>query len=106
MILNGPLVDFSVILDWPEFPVFLLYEEEGGGVGAFRRFDVPFLQVFLNKLGEGQLFLLCQSIDFSWDSSRGVWLQLYGVIPQTRYGELLRFLFSELLSVSTVLGRE
>ena len=36
MVLLGPSVDWAIILDWAELPVFLFDEEEVGGVWAPR----------------------------------------------------------------------
>ena len=38
-VLLGPAVDWTVVLDWTEFSVFLFDEEEVGGVGAPRLSD-------------------------------------------------------------------
>ena len=43
-------------LDGPEFSVFLFDEEEGRGVGAFRRLDSSAGSVFFEEFGELPLF--------------------------------------------------
>jgi len=39
VVLDCPCVHQLVVLDWSEFSIFLLYEEERRGVGAFRQLD-------------------------------------------------------------------
>ena len=42
MVFNRPFVKLTIVIDWSEGSVFLLDEEEGGGIGTFRGSDVTF----------------------------------------------------------------
>ena len=67
---------------------------------------IPLPQVFLDELSEGQLLLLCQGVNFPWDGCWGVWLQLYGVIPEARSGESLSFFLSKDFGMTVVFFQE
>ena len=42
VVLDCPLVELLIIVDWPESPALLLDEKEGSSVGAFGRMDISF----------------------------------------------------------------
>src|SRR5712672_1256737 len=46
---DGPLVQASVVLDGSEFPIFLLDEEERGGVGTLGGVNIAFAGVLDNE---------------------------------------------------------
>ena len=77
----GPFIQSSVVLDWSQSSVFLLDEEEGGGIRAFGRTYVTFLNMLLDEFLECLLFILGEGVYFSGERGWGVFLKLYCVIP-------------------------
>jgi hypothetical protein len=101
---DRPLVDSSVVLDGAEFSIFLLDEEERGGVGTFGGANVTFFHVFLHKLLQLLLFELGESVDFSRYGAWSVGFKFDGVVPDPRFGKVLGCLFTEDFMVALILG--
>jgi hypothetical protein len=104
VISDCPLINLSVILDRAKLSIFLLDEEEGGGVRAFGQADIAFLYVLLHKLLQFFLLELSEGIDLSRDGAWGVWLEFDGVIPDSWFWEALGSFFSKDFVVSLVMG--
>ena len=49
-VLNGDVVKFPVVLNEPQFPVFLFDEEDWRGNRRFTRPDIPFAKLFVQEL--------------------------------------------------------
>ena len=71
MVFDRPGVHWSVILHRSEFSVFLLDEEEGGCVGAFRWLDGSAGSVFFEELGEFSLLGSGEVDGFADEGCRG-----------------------------------
>jgi hypothetical protein len=88
-VLDGPLIDASVILNWVKLSIFLLDKEERRCVGAFGQSNVALLEVLLHKFLQLFLFELSEGVNFSGYGAWGVGLEFDGMIPDPQFGETL-----------------
>ena len=106
LIVYGPFVQSSVVLNRSKLSVFLLNEKERGCVWAFLWAYVAFFNVFFDELLKCFLFVLHQGVDFSRQHCWGIFLEFYRVVPQSWSREPLCFLFTEYMGMSLVVFRE
>ena len=59
-ILLCPFVQWSIVLYWMEFAIFLFNEEEIGCIGRFGNANCPLVQVLLYEFMDLSLFLKIQ----------------------------------------------
>jgi hypothetical protein len=99
---DRPLVNSSVVLDRTELSIFLLDEEERGGIRALGWANVTFLHVFLYKLLQFLLLELGKGVDLSGYGAWGIGFQFDGMVPDSWFREALGRLFAENLVVALV----
>jgi hypothetical protein len=91
-------------LDRAKFSIFLLDEEEGGGIRTFGQVNVAFLHVFLHEFLQFFLLELGEGIDLSRDGARGVRFEFDGVVPDSWFWEALSSFFTKDFVVSLIVG--
>ena len=81
-------VQVVVILAWTKGSVLLWYEEEGGGLGGFRGYNLSCLKVFFDKGFTRFHFHWVERADFG-DFGDEVWTKFNGMIVRVMRRELV-----------------
>ena len=93
-VLDRELIEFPVILDGSQLPIFLFDEKEWRSHQRDRWSDPPRPQIFFQEIVQHLLLLQRQGIDLAVHGSE-VWRQLYGVVPWSARWKLIELFFAE-----------
>ena len=102
-ITNGMLVEVPVILAGAKSSVFLLYEEEGGGLGGVGRADFSGVKIFIEKFFGGKAFVGGEGVEFSNFRGKGVG-EVDFVVVGSRGGNMVCCFLGEYRGKLRVLG--
>ena len=80
LVLDSPVIDWSVVLYWAVRPILLFDAKGTGGIWGFRWVNIPFCKLFFSSFMHKLGFWGTEWIDFTLKSVRGVWFEVNNVV--------------------------